>query len=200
MPSRSQGHILGGSQHLPGGRGIRGWKATGQLEHRDADHELRTQPGQLHLRESLGNTQRARVYASPGSLPEERRPHELGRGGACRSTDLTGSLPFLPSRPSPFSCSCGPISGHSVRGAQRQSRPPGAGHPDHPQNRPPGAPPSLFRSWRGTSLLQGQGVSRLAGSWWGTGWHPPPTTPPSWQDKVCVQVPRSQGHGGGYCC
>lgn len=101
----------------------------------------------------------------------------------------TGSLSCLHSRPPPSLAHVAPPLGTATRGAQGQSRPPGAGHP-----------PSLFSSWHGPSLLQGQGVKRLAGNWWETGWHLPPTTPPSWQDKACIQVPRGQSQGGGHCC
>lgn len=70
-----------------------------------------------------------------------------------------------------------PSLGTAVLGDPEQSRHPGAGLPDHPQDwgllEP--LPPSSGVLCR-TSVLQGQ-EKRLAGNWWETGWHLPPTTP-----------------------
>lgn len=100
------------------------------------------------------------------------QPRGVGQGMTLRCRQVykeinrrveIGSFPSSILAPPPSLAHVVPSLGTAMRGAQGQSRPPGAGHP-----------PSLFKSWHRTSLPQGQGVKRLAGNWWETGWHLPP--------------------------
>lgn len=122
MPSRSQGHVLGGHQHLPGGRGIRGWKAAGEPDHREAGHELRASRDGCVCREMCGKCSKSWRVCITWHPTGGTQPRGVGQGMTLRCRQVykeinrrveTGSLSFLHSRPFPLACSRGPISGHS---------------------------------------------------------------------------------------
>ena len=121
MPSRSQGHVLGGHQHLPGGRAIHAWKAAGKPEHREEGHEQRASRTAASAGKCLGNAQSWRVCITRHPTGGTQ-PRGVGQGMPLRCRQVykeinrrveTGSLSCLHSRPSPLACSRGPISGHS---------------------------------------------------------------------------------------